>query len=182
MTETAWCRRPITSAEVPYLATAGARLRAARVESGLLIREVAERAAIGANHVSAIERGKRRTRRSTLARIVTVLVDDDDNRRRLLAELVDLAGPALAPESAYQERVAKRRRERSLDALTPKLAALRKDRALLLGIAAGLRRAGSFDADTALIVAEQLAGIDEEIRQARLEAEAAAAAAAWDSL
>ena len=73
--------------------------------------QVAALATLQAPSLSGIERGRRRTRRSTLERLVAALVAEQ-RRAPILDELVDLAGPALAPESDWAERL-DRRRERS---------------------------------------------------------------------
>jgi hypothetical protein len=54
--------------------------------------------------IQRIEAGARRTRRSTLDRIAEALGDP-----QLAGVLAELAGPALAPESPYAERIARRR-------------------------------------------------------------------------
>lgn len=127
-------RRPIEPHEEPYLAALGAEIRALRlaarptVEEQMLRRvdarapirnegvlrqaELARRAEVSAGFVSDLERGRWRTRRSTLERIVRALVDEE-----LVAEVLDglvaAAGPALAPESQHFERVTRRRQARA---------------------------------------------------------------------
>ena len=66
--------------------------------------------------IARIESGVRRTRRSTLRRIACVLVVENPRQGpvdQLLNDLVAMAGPALAEESAYAERVGRRRAVRS---------------------------------------------------------------------
>jgi DNA-binding XRE family transcriptional regulator len=66
---------------------------------------LAETAELSESTIERIEGATRRTRRTTLGRIACVLHANAE-------ELVDLAGPALAPESLYAERVARRRARR----------------------------------------------------------------------
>lgn len=53
------------------------------------------------------------TGRSTLQRLVAALTRDPAERESLLQGVVAAAGPALAPESEFEERVAARRSRRS---------------------------------------------------------------------
>ncbi len=73
--------------------------------------------------IEQIERGIRRTRRSTLERIAFALVEGQPalgieghpelgDADVLVAHLVGLAGNGLAPESEYRKRVEKRRKAR----------------------------------------------------------------------
>ncbi|MBW3646811.1 MAG: helix-turn-helix domain-containing protein [Actinobacteria bacterium] len=108
-------RRPILAREVPHLERLGRLLSTTRRALGLTQKEVALAAAMHWTHLQRIEAGTRRTRRSTLRRIAAVFVLEelrlgpvDD----LLEDLVAAAGPALAEESVYAERVARRRRVR----------------------------------------------------------------------
>ncbi|HEU5151104.1 MAG TPA: helix-turn-helix domain-containing protein [Iamia sp.] len=95
-----------------HLLGLGRELRAIRAEAGLTLVAVSRLATITAGHLGALERGRRRTRRSTLERIVAVLVPDELDREATVARLVEAAGPALAPESDFTERVARRRARR----------------------------------------------------------------------
>ena len=73
------------------------------------------RAEISVRHIEQIEDAIRRTRRSTLRRIVSALVEvkpELGDPAELLERLVVLAGPGLAPESEYRERVERRRKRR----------------------------------------------------------------------
>ena len=106
--ERANCRRPIPGAEVPQLEALGARVRQLREAAGLSRRKLADQAAVDKSTIERIEKGIRRTRRSTLERIVAGLVAEVE-QPVVLEELVALAGPALAPESAYRDRVDRRR-------------------------------------------------------------------------
>jgi transcriptional regulator with XRE-family HTH domain len=113
--ERAGCRRPIDPSEVPYLELLGAAVRALRGDAGLAQARLAELAQVSASTVGKIEAGTRRTRRSTLGRITAALVGghpDLGEADELADELAALAGPALAPESEYADRVARRRKRR----------------------------------------------------------------------
>jgi len=100
-------RRPIDSAEVPFLEALGTRLAELRVAVGVSQATLAERAELARSTVERIEGGTRRTRRSTLERIAEAL-----DRSGATEELVALVGPALAPESAYADRIEGRRARR----------------------------------------------------------------------
>lgn len=109
-------RRPIRAFERPHLARLGRYLSGLRRTAGLTQDELALAAGLTRVHVSRIETGARRTRRSTLHRIACVLVVDNPELGPvdvLLEDMVALAGPALAEESAYRERVGRRRGPRS---------------------------------------------------------------------
>ena len=101
------CRRPIQPAETPYLSALGNRLRELRRDRGLTQAQLAVAADLSRRHVERLEAGTRRTRRSTLSRIAEALGGPS-----LENELVTLAGPALAQESDFAERVARRRARR----------------------------------------------------------------------
>jgi transcriptional regulator with XRE-family HTH domain len=106
--------RPIPE-EVPYLAQLGDHLRRLRLEAGLAQWAMADLAELAPRHIRRLERGECRTRRSTLERLANALVDVDPDlgpADQLLDELVELAGVALAGESAYPDRVARRRARR----------------------------------------------------------------------
>ncbi len=108
------CRRPITFEERPHLVALGHRLAEARKRAGLQQTKVAAAAGITASTLWRIEHAYRRTRVTTLGRLSAAIADVDPtaDRERLLAELVTAAGPALASESDYPERVARRRERR----------------------------------------------------------------------
>jgi hypothetical protein len=123
MGETSWieaergrCRRPITADEVASLEALGNELRCLRWTVAQLHRPaLAVRAQISVRQIEQIERAIRRTRRSTLERIVAALVKvepDLGEPAALVARLTELAGIGLAPESEYRERVERRRRRR----------------------------------------------------------------------
>ena len=83
-------RRPITDEETPHLAALGARVRELRTAAGLTQSTAGTLAALTADHIGAIERGQRRTRATTLARIVAACGAEDP--AATLAELVALNG------------------------------------------------------------------------------------------
>jgi transcriptional regulator with XRE-family HTH domain len=113
--ELAGARRPITSAELPALALMGARVRELREAAGFGQGGLAEAAGLSRRGLSMLERGVRRTRRSTIDRLAGVLAEP---LGRLAGEISEelaalaLAGDALAPESDYPERVARRAERR----------------------------------------------------------------------
>jgi transcriptional regulator with XRE-family HTH domain len=111
--ELAGTRRPITSAELPALAAMGARVRELRAAAGLSLRGLAEAAGLSRRGLSMLERGVRRTRRSTIDRLAGVLAEPLGRLPgEVAAELAALAGDALAPESEHAERVARRAERR----------------------------------------------------------------------
>jgi transcriptional regulator with XRE-family HTH domain len=110
--ERARCRRPITPGEVGNLEALGARLRELRERAGLSRPALAEKAQLGKTQIELIERGGRRTRRSTLDRLAVALTIGNSNPDELANELASLAGPALATESDHADRVARRRDRR----------------------------------------------------------------------
>lgn len=114
------CRRPIEEWEKPYLAAMGAILRQHRNTAHLSYRALSERTFISVRHLQRVERGQRRTRSRTLyviaraiaaARLHDGTADDHllPMTERIRQELVSAAGPALAPPSEYEDRVARRR-------------------------------------------------------------------------
>jgi transcriptional regulator with XRE-family HTH domain len=107
--------RPIEPGEVPYLTQLGDHLRRLRLDAGLTQWAMADLAALAPRHIRRLERGDSRTRRSTLERIADALADVDPDlgpAEQLLDRLVELAGPALAAESPYADRIARRRARR----------------------------------------------------------------------
>lgn len=108
-------RRAIEDYERPHLAELGAALRTLRQHAGLSRAVLADRTGMNLRSISRIETAERRTRRSTLARLLSALVNEDEtlgDMDYLLDGLVRRAGPALAPESPYQERIEARRLRR----------------------------------------------------------------------
>ena len=108
-------RRPIELDEVPDLVRLADELRSLR-EAALLSRtELAALASVSAETIKGIELAKARTRRSTLDRLSHALVHAQPQlgaAEALLARLVAAAGPALAAESKYSDRVESRRLRR----------------------------------------------------------------------
>lgn len=112
-------RSPLTDAEVPHAEALGAAVLAFRKRLGIARQAAADAALLSPWGLWAIERGVRRTRASTLARIAEGLVrsaDPDDaeslDAATLAAGWVALAGPALAAESPFRERIERRARRR----------------------------------------------------------------------
>jgi transcriptional regulator with XRE-family HTH domain len=111
-------RRPILVREQPHLKRLGTMLATTRRALGLTQQQVALDAGMHWTHLQRLELGTRRTRRSTLRRLAAVFVVHEPKLGpvdELADMLADAAGPSLAEESAYAERVA-RRRARRLDA------------------------------------------------------------------
>jgi transcriptional regulator with XRE-family HTH domain len=110
------CRRPIESDEVPYLVALGCRVRELRGRAELTQAKLADLAGLSVSTVGRIEAGARRTRRSTLGRIVAAVARADPSLGEpepLVDSLAGLGGPALAPESVFADRIARRRERRA---------------------------------------------------------------------
>lgn len=105
-------RRPIAPAEVPHLEALGAHLSERRRAAGLSRAALARAAGLSPPTVGRLEVGTRRTRATALARLARALAGPEE-APALAAELVALAGPALAPESGFAERVERRRERRA---------------------------------------------------------------------
>jgi transcriptional regulator with XRE-family HTH domain len=108
-------RRPVEPWEQPFLTALGAELRVLRQHAGLTQAALASRAGLAERSLRRIEHGQRRTRRSTLARLAAALLprpSDGTAAADLVEGLVRTAGPALAAESVYTERVQARRERR----------------------------------------------------------------------
>jgi transcriptional regulator with XRE-family HTH domain len=93
-------------------------LRHRRETAGLTQPAVARAAQISVRHLRRLEYGRCRTRRSTLARLAAALTStvshpDSPDVQGLYLELVEVAGVALAAESAFADRVARRRERRA---------------------------------------------------------------------
>jgi transcriptional regulator with XRE-family HTH domain len=98
----------------------GHLLRASRQAAGLTQAVLAKEAQISERHVRRLERGQRRTRRSTLGRLAYAIVNSEPAvgpATRLVEELVVAAGSALADESDHADRVDRRRARRARRAL-----------------------------------------------------------------
>lgn len=108
-------RRPIEPHEVPHMQRLGHALRTLREATGLSRHKLAWLAQVSDPQYSDIEAARKRTRRATLERIVGALadVDEDLDADAVLEDLVELAGPALAPPSQYQDRIDRRRERRT---------------------------------------------------------------------
>lgn len=105
-------RRPLRAYERVHLERLGRLLATTRRAVGVTQGELALAAGLSRVQLARIETGVRRTRRSTLTRIAAALVFEAPTLgsvERLVDDLVEEAGPALAEESAYAERVARRR-------------------------------------------------------------------------
>jgi hypothetical protein len=100
--------RPLAEEERPYLRSLGEQLKDLHQSSGRTWFELANASLISKAHLENVAYGRKRTRRSTLARIVDALVEANPQlgpAQELLNRLCSIAGPALAPESDYQARV-----------------------------------------------------------------------------
>jgi transcriptional regulator with XRE-family HTH domain len=131
------CARPISDDEGACLLRLGEELRALRVKAGLSRLELAYGVLLSPGHVGHLELGYRRTRRSTLTRIVGVLVEakpDLGPSDDLVDQLCEVAGPALAPETDFPRQVARtlrrkrRRQEREERAILREYAAWHRQR------------------------------------------------------
>ena len=112
------CRRPTEAWERPELKALGTAVRHLRLAAGLTRPQLANAAGVSATQVYRIERGTRRTRRSTLLRFSLAFcaaAPKLGDAERLVDDLVALAGNTLAPESLY-ERTEQRRVRRVLKA------------------------------------------------------------------
>lgn len=110
------CRRPIELWEAPDLKRFGTALRAIRQAAGIRAQDLAARSEVSRVTLWRIEAGKRRTRESTIDRIAGALVGLAPWMGDPVAvadNLIDLAGPVLAPESPFQDRIERRRARRT---------------------------------------------------------------------
>lgn len=123
---------PITPEEQPFLDALGRQVYLMRTEEGLSRAKLGAAAELGEWQIYAIEKGIRRTRRSTLTRLVAVLCDDLDDEEKLevLEMLVADAGPALAGESkwAHKQANARARRRRRKAAIERRAVELLEER------------------------------------------------------
>ncbi len=109
-------RRPIEPGEVSHLERIADELRSLRNAAALSRPELAALASVSAETIKGIELTKARTRRSTLDRLSQALAHAQPQLglgETVLARLVRAAGPALAPESKYSDRVESRRLRRA---------------------------------------------------------------------
>jgi transcriptional regulator with XRE-family HTH domain len=112
----AQCRRPIVDeVEVSHLDALGAALRAIRRAAGVSQHDLAARAEVNRVTLWRYEVGVRRPRASTLVRIATALAGAAPwvDAQEVTDTLVGLAGPALAEESPFADRVERRRDRRT---------------------------------------------------------------------
>lgn len=116
-TRRATSRRPISDEEVVHLVAWGAELRRLRTASPYTRAEVADMASISLAYLRELEVGTRRPRRSTVEGVLCAVLDGDDLEEPAwsahLAAHVAMLGPALAPDTAYPEKVARTRARRA---------------------------------------------------------------------
>lgn len=108
-------RRPLRAYERVHLQRLGRLIANTRRAVGITQDELALAAGLSRVQVARIETGTRRTRRSTLTRIAAALAFEAPTLgavERLVDDFVEEVGPALAEESAYAERVGRRRAKR----------------------------------------------------------------------
>lgn len=131
------CRRPITDDEIPALLELGRVLRHWRLRAGMTQARLADVLAMDPNHLWRVERGRRRTRESTLTHIAVALADatrrtaDPLDAVEVLAALLDAGADVLAPETARSERSIPRKRKRRTRAN------LRHDLAMIIEMTGG---------------------------------------------
>lgn len=108
-------RRPIEQWEASYLQALGHELEELRSLAGLSQAELAARAILAVGTYSRIANARRRTRASTLERLVRVFVEAHPSLgdpQSVLDMLLATVGPALAEESPYRDRIEHRRDRR----------------------------------------------------------------------
>lgn len=93
----------------------GSALRRARSDRKVSQHSLARTSQISERHLQRLERGERLTRASTLARLAQALEPDEAAAQLLLTEFLSLAGPMLADETPYAERVDRRRARRAAE-------------------------------------------------------------------
>lgn len=100
-------QRPVSPVDRYHTELLGQRLRQARSDSGLTVRQITDRAGVSSSQIYRLEHGEQRTREFTLWRLACALGYLD--APQLFAEFVSLAGPAIAPEKIiHKERIAVR--------------------------------------------------------------------------
>lgn len=111
-------RRPISDDEVPHLEAFGEELRRLREDAGLSQRELAKATSYGQGHIFRLEHGYRRPRTLTIERIAAAVVAADPEMGPadlIVADLVELAGPAMGQPPIYpasiERTLARRKRE-----------------------------------------------------------------------
>lgn len=93
--------RPIEPWERPYLNRLGCRVRSLRFEAGMTQKALAQAARMNPASLRRIELGSRRTRASTLRRIVAGLGYSSMECDAVVEVLIEIVGPALAEESHH---------------------------------------------------------------------------------
>lgn len=109
-------RRPLRAYERVHLERLGRLIANTRRAIDVTQADLALSAGLSRVQLARIETGTRRTRRSTLVRIAAALVVEVPKLgpvERLVEDFVQEVGPALAEESAYAERVTRRRSKRT---------------------------------------------------------------------
>ena len=98
--------------EIPAMEALGERLLAMRRRAGASQALLATRAGLSVLTVARLEHARQRVRPATLRRLIAALVEmspalgDVDT---LTADLLEIAGPGVAPESRTQHRIERRR-------------------------------------------------------------------------
>ena len=108
--------RPITPDELEHLKALGAEVKELRRASGLTAFRYCERALLSESQFWKIGGGFVRTRRSTLERLVAAAVEANPDlgpAGPIVDRLCQIAGPALAAESLYADRLARRMARRA---------------------------------------------------------------------
>lgn len=107
----AWPPPPLTDEEREVHGAAGARVRALRQSLRLTQGELGALVSLSASHIGRLERGVARWRESTLDRVLEHVTTTSD-RPAVRADLAEILADAFAAESAYRERIDRRRRRR----------------------------------------------------------------------
>ena len=105
-------RKPVEPWEQPYLRAMGAQLKLYRRASRMTWRDLRAAAGISDRAIRYYEAGQRRPRPSTLLRIARAMAANTPalgDPEAIMAQLLELAGPAVAPESTLVDRIEKRR-------------------------------------------------------------------------
>lgn len=95
-------QRPITEAERPHLKALGLAIRNMRRAAGLTLYDLASGAGISTAHLARVGSGDRRTKRSTLSRLVAIAVEANPDlgpAELLLDQLCEIAGPAIVVDT-----------------------------------------------------------------------------------
>lgn len=101
--------QPLGPADRYHTELLGQRLRQARADCGLTVRQITDRSGVSSSQIYRLEHGEQRTREFTLWRLACALGYLDASQ--LFAEFVDIAGPAIAREKTiHSERIARSER------------------------------------------------------------------------